>query len=44
MLKEKETVSDEFCWHLSNIGTAMEVEKNIDVDVVFLYFLKLASH
>ena len=29
---------------LHNIGTAMEVEKNIDVDVVFLYFLKLASH
>jgi len=29
MLKEKETVSDEFCWHLSNFSTVCHNNKSI---------------
>jgi len=28
MLKEKETVSDEFCWHLSNVTYVMATEND----------------
>ena len=33
MLQEKETVSDEFCWHLSNIDT----QHFYDMYIIYIY-------